>query len=145
MLTYPITVAIPTEVVTYLDILRLASQVMFGLFLTGLVLAVITLLLLPLPICLRSGWLQFLGTLLSLLTMLCTTIATIIASAIFLVLRHVATQFQELNIGAEIGTKMFVFMWIAAACTIIAWLMETSICCCCRKRRRREHSRNHAV
>ncbi|KAF2664640.1 hypothetical protein BT63DRAFT_483327 [Microthyrium microscopicum] len=131
------TIAIPTQVVTYLTILKVASQVMFGLFLTGLLLDF--LMVITIPFSMRNGWLQCFITIFSLLAALCTTVAALIATAIFVIITKAATGVTELHIGATIGKKMFAFMWIASACTLIAWLLQTSVCCCCRKRRRREH------
>jgi len=137
------TIAIPTQIVTYLKILKVASQVMFGLFLTGLLLNFVMCITIPLS--LRNGWAQCFMTIFSLLAALCTIIASLIATAIFVILQKAVTSFSELNIGAKLGIKMFVFMWIASACTLLAWFLQTSVCCCCRKRRRREHPKKREM
>jgi hypothetical protein len=41
----------------------------------------------------------------------------------------------ELNIGAQIGSTLFAFMWVASAFAIFAWLVQTGLCCCCASRR----------
>ena len=41
----------------------------------------------------------------------------------------------EVNIVPEIGVKMFAFMWVASACTIVGWLVQLGSCCCCASRR----------
>jgi len=45
------------------------------------------------------------------------------------------TSVTEINIGATLGIKMFVFMWIAAGCAILAFLIQLGECCCCASRR----------
>ena len=41
----------------------------------------------------------------------------------------------DVNIEATIGTKMFAFMWVATACSIVGWLVQMGMCCCCASRR----------
>lgn len=40
-----------------------------------------------------------------------------------------------MNIEAEIGTQMFVFMWIASGAAVLGWLIQFGECCCCASRR----------
>lgn len=42
---------------------------------------------------------------------------------------------MDINISAEIGAKMFAFMWIAAGFSIFGWLVQMGMCCCCASRR----------
>ena len=42
---------------------------------------------------------------------------------------------QTINIGSELGVKMFVFMWIASGCAIVGTVIQMGLCCCCRSRR----------
>jgi len=130
------TIAIPAQVVTYLHILKVASQVMFGLFMTGIVLCFVVAILLP--FC-RRGAAIFGASVGTLLACLCTTLATIIATAIFTIITIAATSVTELNIGAEVGKLMLGLMWTASGLTIVAFLLQSTLCCCCRKRRRREN------
>jgi hypothetical protein len=107
---------------------------MFGLFLTGLVLDFVVLFLLPLSVFTR--WLSLPLALLTLVAALTTTVATAIATAMFLIMRMVITGgATQLNIRAEIGIPMFVFMWIAAGCSIVAFAVQAGMCCCCASRR----------
>jgi hypothetical protein len=53
----------------------------------------------------------------------------------FIIMQNAFTSVTELNIGAQLGAKMFAFMWIASAFSILAWLIQTSLCCCCASRR----------
>ncbi len=41
----------------------------------------------------------------------------------------------DVNIGATIGIKMFAFMWVASASSIVGWLVQMGMCCCCASRR----------
>ena len=41
----------------------------------------------------------------------------------------------DVNIGATVGIKMFAFMWVASACSIIGWIVQMGMCCCCASRR----------
>lgn len=40
-----------------------------------------------------------------------------------------------MNIGAEIGTEMFAFMWIAAGAALLGCVIQFGECCCCRSER----------
>lgn len=126
-------VALPTDVTDILDIIRTASNWMFGLFLTGTVLAIVMIFITPIAIFTR--WLALLTSILTFVTALCITAGAVIATAMFIIMQHAFTSVDELNIGATIGTKMFVLMWIAAGCSIIAFLIQVGQCCCCASRR----------
>ena len=69
------------------------------------------------------------------LAALCTTVASVVATVMFIIMQNAITQVQQLNIGASIGVEMFAFMWIAAAAAILAWIIQLSLCCCCASRR----------
>jgi len=54
----------------------------------------------------------------------------------FIIFRNVIRgAAADVNIGATIGTKMFAFMWVASACSILGWLVQMGMCCCCASRR----------
>lgn len=127
-------VALPSNITDALTLVRIASHWMFALFLAGVCLTVPSIVLAPLSV--YSRWASLPLTVLTFLTALTVTTATIIASAMFIIFRkaiHSATD--TLNIGAEIGTKMFVFMWIASATAILGCLIQVTQCCCCASRR----------
>lgn len=69
------------------------------------------------------------------LAALCTTVAAVIATVMFIIMQRAITQVEQLNIGASIGIEMFAFMWIAAGAAVLAWLIQLSLCCCCASRR----------
>lgn len=106
---------------------------MFGLFLTGTLLSFVLMFLMPLSVFTR--WLTFPVAILAFLNALIVTAASIIATAMFIIFRNTITEVKDLNIGASIGITLFVFMWIASAFSILAWLVQMGLCCCCASRR----------
>ncbi|KAI9708092.1 MAG: hypothetical protein M1820_004296 [Bogoriella megaspora] len=126
-------IALPTQATTYLHILKTASQWMFGLFLSGACLTFVLIFLSILTI--YSRWATLLIGIFTLLNAIIVTVATVLGTAIFVILQIAFESVDELNIKADIGNKMFAFMWIAAGSTIIAWIIHTGMCCCCTSRR----------
>ena len=107
---------------------------MFALFLVSAPLSFICMLLTPLSIYSRLFTLPI--ALLSFLCALTTTAACIIATALFIIFRNgINSQRNNVNISADIGVKMFAFMWTAAAGSIVGWLVQMGMCCCCASRR----------
>ncbi|KAI5462425.1 SUR7/PalI family-domain-containing protein [Mariannaea sp. PMI_226] len=123
-------IALPSEAITVLTILRIGSQVMYGCFMAGICLNTVLLFLSPLVI--RTRWwslaLSFLGGLAAIVVSLASIIATVISFAAKIAL----TAQDQLNIKAYIGIKMFAFMWIATICTDVAFLLHAAMGCCCR-------------
>lgn len=126
-------VALPSGINDALDLVKAASQFMFGFFLTGACLS--TVLIFIVPLSLYSRWAALPIALLTLLNALLITLASVLGTAMFVIIHNVVTGVQEVNISAQIGVKMFVFMWIASAFSIFAWLIQTGLCCCCASRR----------
>ena len=106
---------------------------MFGLFLTGTCLSFVLIFLMPLSVFTR--WLALPVAVLAFLNAFIVTVASIIATVMFIIFRNTITGVSELNIGASIGITLFVFMWIASGFTILAWLVQMGLCCCCASRR----------
>lgn len=106
---------------------------MFGLFLSGASADFVMILLTPVSV--YSRWATLAIAPLTFFAALCTTVATILATAIFIILKTAAVSVTELNIKAKIGLKMFVFMWIAAAFSIFAFIIQLCLLCCCASRR----------
>lgn len=69
------------------------------------------------------------------LAALLITVAAVIATVMFIIMRNAFTSVAEINIQANLGNQMFAFMWIAAGTAIIAWLIQLGECCCCASRR----------
>lgn len=127
------TIALPTEVVTILDILRLTSQIMFGFFLTACILTFLFIFFTPLA--LRSRWWSLPFAIAALIITLLVLAASIIGSVVSFVFKYAAEGQSELNIRVFIGTKMFVFMWIATGFALVAFIIHAGLGCCCTSRR----------
>ncbi|KAI0134542.1 SUR7/PalI family-domain-containing protein [Xylariales sp. AK1849] len=126
-------IALPSEVNTILNILRIVSQIMFGFFITGAVLDFILMFLAP--IVLYSRWWSLPFAILAFLAALLVTAATVLATAITLVFKYALTSQTDLNIGVDIGVKMWAFMWIATAFSLLAFIIHAGLGCCCTSRR----------
>lgn len=127
-------IALPSEAITVLTILRIGSQIMYGCFMAGICINTVLIFLSPLVI--RTRWwslaLSFLSAIAGIVVSLGAAIATVITFAAKIAL----TAQDQLNIKANIGVKMFVFMWIAAIATDVAFLLHAAMGCCCKPDRR---------
>ncbi|KAF2157173.1 hypothetical protein K461DRAFT_273314 [Myriangium duriaei CBS 260.36] len=127
------TISLPSEVSDILNLIRLVSNWMFGLFLSGACLAFVMIFVAPLSII--SRWIALATSILTFAAALFITVASVIATVMFIIMRNAFTSVADLNIQAEIGIRMFVFMWIAAGAAILAALIQIGECCCCASRR----------
>ncbi|KXL43396.1 hypothetical protein M433DRAFT_319249 [Acidomyces richmondensis BFW] len=127
------TIALPSEINKELRLIRVVSHWMFGLFMTGICLNFVMIFTVPISVFTR--WATLFIMILTFLGALCTTVATIIATAMFIIMKDAMTSVTELNIKASLGTQMFAFMWIASGFAIIAWLITLCLTCCCASRR----------
>src|SRR5690606_13597601 len=123
------TIALPTEIITILSILRITSQIMFGFFLTAAVLAFLLIFLSPLAV--SSRWWSLPLAVVSFLEMMLVLAASIVGTAISVAFKYAAEAQSELNIRAEVGVKMFVFMWLATGFSIWAFAVHSGMGCCC--------------
>lgn len=126
-------IALPSQVVTVLTLLRIGSQVMYGCFMAGTVVNFVLLLASPLVI--RTRWFTLLVGAVALGSGAVLTVAAIIATVISVAAKIALTAQDQLNIRAEIGIKMFVFMWIGALLTDLAFLLHSAMACCCKPSR----------
>lgn len=126
-------VTLPAEVTSILGLVRTLSHWMFGCFLAGACLAFVMIFITPLSV--FSRWAAFFVAIFTFLAALLITVGSVIATAMWIIFRNALTSVTELNIGANIGIQMFVFMWIASGTAIIAWLVQMGLCCCCASRR----------
>ncbi|KAL5120561.1 hypothetical protein ACEQ8H_001580 [Pleosporales sp. CAS-2024a] len=124
---------LPADINHILKLIRLVSNWTFGLFLSGACLTFVLIFLMTLSVFTR--WLALPVAILAFLNALIVTVASVLATAMFVIFRNTITSVKELNIGAKIGIPLFVFMWIASAFTILAWLVQMGLCCCCASRR----------
>jgi hypothetical protein len=124
---------LPANINDILDLIHIVSNWMFGLFLTGTVLSFVLIFLMPISVYTR--WLALPVAILAFLNALFVTVASVVATVMFVIFKNTIGSVAELNISAEIGTSMFAFMWIASAFTIFTWLIQMGLCCCCASRR----------
>jgi hypothetical protein len=132
--TNPAPVTLPNEVVDYLNILRTASHVMFGCFFASTITSFICIFLCPLAVYSRLTSIPI--AFFALCTGLMTLIATGISTGMWVIFRNsVDTYAADIHIVASLGTKMFVFQWIATGCAVVAALGQVGMCCCGTSRR----------
>jgi len=131
--TLPPTVSLPTDLTDVLGLLETVSHIEFALFLTGVCLSFVMLFLQPVSV--FSRWWAFVIMIFTFIAALCVTVATVIATVVWIIVQNAATSVEQLNIGATLGVRMFAFMWIAAAGSILAFLVQLCLCCCCASRR----------
>ncbi|KAL6878796.1 SUR7/PalI family domain-containing protein [Trichoderma novae-zelandiae] len=122
-------IALPSEVVTILNLLRIGSQVMYAFFMSGIVLNCVLLLLTPLV--LKTRWFSLCTSFIGFVAGLVLTIAAVIATVISVAAKVALTAQDQLNIHCDIGGKMFAFMWIAALASDFAFILHAAMGCCC--------------
>lgn len=127
------TIALPTQIITILSVLRISSQIMFGFFLTACILTFLLIFLSPLAV--SSKWVSLPLAFTSFLNMTLVLAASAVATAISLAFKYAAEAQSELNIHADVGIKMFVFMWLATGFSIWAFAIHAGMGCCCVSRR----------
>lgn len=71
----------------------------------------------------------------ALLNAIFIVVASVIGTAISVIFQHALESYQELNISATVGTKMFAFTWVASIFAVLAWIIQLCLCCCCASRR----------
>lgn len=130
-------IALPSQAVTILKLLKLGSQIMYGFFIAGICVNLCLIFLTPLVI--RTRWWSLLLTLLGAIAGVLVTVAAIIATVISIAVKIALTAQDQLNISANIGIKMFIFMWIAAVFTDVAFLLHAAMGCCCRPQHRQRN------
>jgi hypothetical protein len=113
-----VTVNLPSDINNILDLIKIASQIMFGFFLTSACLSFVLLFLMPISV--LSRWWTLPIAILTFINALLCTAASVIATVMFVIFRNVISSVSELNISASIGN---------------AWLVQTGLCCCCASRR----------
>ncbi|OJJ83379.1 SUR7/PalI family protein [Aspergillus glaucus CBS 516.65] len=165
------TIALPADITDALQIARVASYWMFGLFLVSTVLSFILIFLSPFAVSSRPPQTispdpsvnqvhpphrrrtfvllrSFPFLLLTFFTALFTIVASVVATVMFSIFKNVfMSQSSEFNIKATLGTRMMAFMWIASAFNLIAFIIQFGSCCasCCGGRKARKqlkHSPN---
>ncbi|KAK2597457.1 hypothetical protein QQS21_005927 [Conoideocrella luteorostrata] len=131
-------IALPAQVKTILSLLEIGSKVMYGFFMAGTVLNFI--LLLGTPLVMRTRWFSLFISFVGGLSGIVLTVAAIIATVISVAAKVALTAQDQLNISANIGVKMFAFMWIGALTADFAFLLHTAMGCCCKPVRHKASS-----
>jgi len=127
------TVALPSDINNILRLIRIASNVMFGSFLTGVCMNFISIFIAPLAV--YSRWWSFPIIIWTFIGALLTALGAVIATVMFIIFRNVITSQAGLNIGAAVGTQMFAFMWVGATFSIFGFVIHLGLACCCASRR----------
>lgn len=126
-------VALPADLDNILNLIQEVSHWMFGLFLAGACLSAVMVVIVPFSI--YSRWSTLPIMLLTFLAALLITVASIIATVMFIIMARVFNDADQLNVKASIGVEMFAFMWVASALAILAWIIQLGQLCCCASRR----------
>ncbi|EFQ96040.1 hypothetical protein CFE70_006959 [Pyrenophora teres f. teres 0-1] len=124
---------LPADINDILDLIHLVSNWMFGLFVSATVLSFVLIFVMPISI--YSRWLTLVVAILAFVNALFVTVASVIATVMFIIFRNTIGGVSEINLRADIGTTLFAFMWVASAFAIFAWLVQMGLCCCCASRR----------
>ncbi|KAM6528503.1 hypothetical protein FALCPG4_009482 [Fusarium falciforme] len=127
-------IALPSQAVTVLNLLKMGSKIMYAFFMGGI--SVNFVLIFASLLVIRTRWWSLLLTLLAAIASIFVSVAAIIATVISIAAKVALTAQDQLNIRANIGVKMFVFMWIAAIFTDVAFLLHAALGCCCKPDRR---------
>ncbi|PHH62464.1 hypothetical protein CDD81_7111 [Ophiocordyceps australis] len=123
-------IALPSAVITILKLLQIGSQTMYGCFMAGTIVNFVLLLATPLVV--RSRWFTLPVSIVGLLSGILLTVGAVIATVISVAAKVALTAQDQLNITAHIGIKMFVFMWIGALVTDLAFILHAAMGCCCK-------------
>ncbi|RMJ04722.1 hypothetical protein BHE90_015524 [Fusarium euwallaceae] len=127
-------IALPSQAVTVLNLLKMGSKIMYAFFMGGI--SVNFVLIFASLLVIRTRWWSLLLTLLAAIASIFVSVAAIIATVISIAAKVALTAQDQLNIRANIGVKMFAFMWIAAIFTDVAFLLHAAMGCCCKPDRR---------
>ena len=129
-------IALPTQVLTILDLLRLGQQVMWAFFIVGIVLCFILMFISPLV--LRSrGWCIPIVSF-SLIASILVGGATILATVFSVAAKYALTLQSELNIGVDLSAIMLASMWIPALLSTTAFFLHSAVGCCCHTYKHKE-------
>ena len=167
-------VALPSEISGPLDLAKVASHWMFGLFMASAVLNFIMIFLSPLAVSSRPPqaikylkdhelassvqlphrrqrfvWLRsFPFVILSFFTALVTVVAAVIATVMFNIFANVFSNADpNLNIRAHVGIQMMSFVWVGTGFSLIAFILQLGSCCaaCCGGRRVQKRLRAQGI
>jgi hypothetical protein len=143
------TIALPGQINSALKLVRVASHLMFVLFLVGTCITFTCIILAPMGFS-KPRW-QHRGRRIlcreiplmawMFLALLLTAGASVIATAMFVIFRNTFESAPQLNIRASLGKPMLAFMWIAVVFNLLGFLVQLGTCCrvaCCSGRKEAE-------
>ncbi|KAI0858670.1 SUR7/PalI family-domain-containing protein [Xylaria cubensis] len=126
-------IALPSEVNDILNILRIASHIMFGFFLGAAILNAI--LLVSSVIVLYSRWWSLPLGIVSGISAVIAIVAAGLGTAISYIFQAALNSQPDLGVSASVGTNMLAFEWTAAGLTLLAFIIHAGLGCCCTSRR----------
>ncbi|KAI1176551.1 SUR7/PalI family-domain-containing protein [Nemania sp. FL0916] len=126
-------IELPSEVNDILNILRIASHVMFDFFVGGL--ALNATLLICSPIVLYSRWWSLPAGIISGVAATVVVVAASLSTAISYIFQAALDSQPDLGVSASVGMKMLAFEWSAAGLTLLAFIIQAWLGCCCTSRR----------
>ncbi|KAJ1326697.1 claudin-like protein [Microdochium nivale] len=126
-------IALPSEVNQILNILQIASNVMFGCFLAAACLSFV--MIFASFVVLSSRLWSGVVSVIAFLNALLIIVGAAVGTAMGIIAQYALSSQPELNVKAELGITMYVLMWIAAAFALLAFFVHAGMCCCCISRR----------
>ncbi|KAK5076211.1 hypothetical protein LTS08_006837 [Lithohypha guttulata] len=145
-------IALPTDVVSVLGIVRTASTWMFACFMVGTVLTFLCIFIAPLEFSKKPRWSHkarriFLRSLPIMLlrfgALLFTAVGAVIATVMFVIFKNTFESAADFNIQATLGVQILAFEWVAVGLNLVGFLMSVGTCCGKRKaikKQEQEHS-----
>lgn len=126
-------IALPGEINQILNILRIASHIMFGFFLGGIILNAV--LIVSSPIVVYSRWWSLPVGLISFISTTIVIVGAALSTAISYIFQAALNSQPDLGVSASVGTKMLAYEWTAAGFTLLAFIVQAGLGCCCTSRR----------
>ncbi|KAF8248281.1 hypothetical protein K440DRAFT_485912, partial [Wilcoxina mikolae CBS 423.85] len=139
------TIAIPSNITDALSYAKTASHWMFACFFVGIgflsvsfVIGKIDFHFLQLVTLSNdlSGWVgscnrrnSYIVGVISFIAGLFTTVGATVSTVLYVVFRRVFESAPEFNIRANLGERMYIFVWLAVGFVIAAFIVNTGACC----------------
>lgn len=105
---------------------------MFGFFLLSIITSFLLIFLSPLV--LLSVWYSYHFVTFAFISGLLTFCGATTATVMYVTFQKVITSQKELNIGAALGPRMFVFMWMGTVFSIAGWAAHLHLAIVSRKK-----------
>lgn len=140
------TFSLPQSTINDLDVLRVAQTWLKAILVVGTCFSFLTILASFFAFRSRCG--SFFASIIAFVGALFTTGGAIVAQVIGIVLRNVINGLTDVELEATLGTKFYIFVWLAAGFSLVYWILLTFTICCCtpqstKDRRRAKGSRKH--